>query len=771
MNVQGIKNNMVNKSLLGCFFLLFSVHLLAQQDVVQPLSSNPQLFYKNYAKAIEHLQGSREFYADNNIVFTSDTLALPFIDDFSTITTREYDYQNALAYAVVKAFGPCLSQHQITTTPVNVFFYPVYQYSFDTVLVKIDSTLITSGMALVYFNGPNCFDTSTAATIFPLPYYRYTKFDTIHGNPTDSTFINGDTVLDVQTLYFKQLNPLTKWIDNYAWVNTTYPINPPTIGVATLDGLDQFGLPYDNSSSTRYGIADYLTSKPIDLVGLSNIDSVYLSFYYQPMGLGDWPNKKDSIIVEMRDKNDGKWYPIWHDTGYASAGSTPTANFLEANILIYRGPSASDPDPFYNGFQFRFKNYASLDGNNDHWHIDYVRLDKNRFINDNLINDIAVINPVPSILKTFSLMPYKQFSGNVDLDTNITMYVRNLNLSTTPTVDFSFTCHELNTAAVVYSSPTLSFTAGSAIQSRGLDPRASYAMVSPVLTNIDYDYETSFNTNPSSSNLLTSNDTVSSQQIFDNLLAYDDGSAERAYGLEGAGIKKMAYEFPLNAPDTLAGIQIYYTHIDVNVSNLVFTIYAWDSIGLYSGIGGKDSVIAQIDLAKPYYVDTLNGWTTYLFDKTYLVHNKFYLGWGQSDNRNLQIGYDMNTAKGHDHIFIYTSGSWKKSAIPTMGSPMIRAILDGNYQGTSTHNSIQSVDAADAIQVEVYPNPAYAILNLKSTAEIGYQFDIRNQLGQILQSGEVAGEQSIDLVDLSAGLYFITLYTNTSSTCLKFVKQ
>lgn len=771
MNVQGIKNKMVNKFLLGCLSLLFSLHLLAQEDVVQPLSSNPQLFYKNYAKAVQHLQGSREFYADNNIVFTSDTIALPFIDDFSTITTREYDYQNSLAYAVIKAFGPCLNQNQIATAPVNVFIHPVYQYSFDTFLVKIDSTLITSGVALVYFNGPNCFDISTAPTIFPLPYYRYTKFDTIHGNPTDSTFINGDTVLEAQTIYFKQLSPTTKWTDNYAWVNNTYPINPPTIGVATLDGLDQFGLPYDNSSPTRYGIADYLTSKPIDLGGLSNIDSVYLSFYYQPMGLGDWPNKKDSIIVEMRDKNDGKWYPIWHDTGYAAVGSTPTADFLKANIFIYRGPSASDPDPFYNGFQFRFKNYASIAGNNDHWHIDYVRLDKNRFINDDLISDIAVINPVPSILKNFSLMPYKQFSGSVDLDTNITMYIRNLNLSTTPTVDFSFNCDELNTAAVVYSSPTLSFTAGSAIQSRGLDPRASYAVVSPVLTNIDYDYETSFNTNPSSSNLITSNDTASSHQIFDNLLAYDDGSAERAYGLEGAGIKKMAYEFPLNAPDTLAGIQIYFTHIDVAVSNLVFTIYAWDSIGLYSGIGGKDSIIAQIDLAKPYYVDTLNGWTTYLFDKTYLVHNKFYVGWGQSDNRNLQIGYDMNTSKGHDHIFIYTSGSWKKSAITTMGSPMIRAILDGNYQGKSTHNSIQAIDATDIMHVELYPNPVSSLLNLKSSEEIDCKFDIRNQLGQILQTGEAVGKQPIQLVDLSSGLYFITLYTNTSSTCLKFVKQ
>ena len=35
------------------------------------------------------------------------------------------------------------------------------------------------------------------------------------------------------------------WNQSSVFVNRNYPINPPTIGVATFDGLDEFGLARD----------------------------------------------------------------------------------------------------------------------------------------------------------------------------------------------------------------------------------------------------------------------------------------------------------------------------------------------------------------------------------------------------------------------------------------------------------------------------------------------------------------------------------------------
>ena len=54
------------------------------------------------------------------------------------------------------------------------------------------------------------------------------------------------------------------WIDSNAFVNRNFPVNAPTIGVVTLDGLNKYGLAYGNTAY-QYGPADSLTSKPIKL--------------------------------------------------------------------------------------------------------------------------------------------------------------------------------------------------------------------------------------------------------------------------------------------------------------------------------------------------------------------------------------------------------------------------------------------------------------------------------------------------------------------------
>lgn len=73
---------------------------------------------------------------------------------------------------------------------------------------------------------------------------------------------------------------------------------------------------------------------------------------------------------------------------------SPVPDFKQVFILV---PYSFVLKYLYNGFQFRFKNYASLTGNNDHWHIDYVRLDKNRSVTDTSISDIAFSMPLPLI--------------------------------------------------------------------------------------------------------------------------------------------------------------------------------------------------------------------------------------------------------------------------------------------------------------------------------------------------------------------------------------
>ena len=76
------------------------------------------------------------------------------------------------------------------------------------------------------------------------------------------------------------------WTDRSILINNSYAINPISLGVATFDGLDSNGFAYDISVTNSWGVADYLTSRGIDL---SNLDSIFLMFYYQPQGVGDFP--------------------------------------------------------------------------------------------------------------------------------------------------------------------------------------------------------------------------------------------------------------------------------------------------------------------------------------------------------------------------------------------------------------------------------------------------------------------------------------------------
>ncbi len=97
--------------------------------------------------------------------------------------------------------------------------------------------------------------------------------------------------------YNSPIANINLWQKSSVFVNRTYPINPPTIGVVTLDGLDSNGLAYDINISNFSGFADKLTSHPIDLSNSTN--PLFLMFYYQPQGLGDNPQTEDSLILEF----------------------------------------------------------------------------------------------------------------------------------------------------------------------------------------------------------------------------------------------------------------------------------------------------------------------------------------------------------------------------------------------------------------------------------------------------------------------------------------
>src|SRR6185436_17959637 len=200
------------------------------------------------------------------------------------------------------------------------------------------------------------------------------------------------------------------WKDSAVFINADFPINPPTIGVATFDGLNRFGNPYV-AQLTSDGWCDTLTSKPINAYddGQGNppydpASGLFLSFFYERKGLGDAPEAADQLILEFFNPVSNMWVspPLWSANGTGVGDAT----FTRVQITI------NNPDYFHKGFRFRFRNYGSRTGNIDHWHIDYVTLKAPP--NDPNINDVAYVTPGHSLLNGMTAMPYTHYtSGTV----------------------------------------------------------------------------------------------------------------------------------------------------------------------------------------------------------------------------------------------------------------------------------------------------------------------------------------------------------------------
>lgn len=740
------------------FFSLLVGYAGYGQETLSPLTSNPRLVHS----ATQHIHPNRAARGQRGanaiqggtLLVETDTLSLPFIDDFSYNTLKPFHYDQYIYETIYRSFGPCDSILNIAVDTVRLCMVQSYTYSFDTSLKRLDS-FPTQPIVFYYFPqvGTDCFDhLADSLVVYPL-WYHY-LFDSATGTAyrplLDS--LAQDTLITYAPVVQKSKMPAyTKWIDNYAFHNYTYPYLPPSIGVATLDGLDENGRPYDNRLPTSYGQADYLTSKPLDLSPYGDGDSVYFSFFYEPRGFGDWPNTDDSLVLEFYNGYSSEWDRVWSIPGFSISPGFPDT----FHQIIMRIPSTISPiqNYFFNGFQFRFTNYATVAGNNDHWHIDYVRLAKNRSVTDTSINDIAFQYQFPSIFKNYSEMPAWQYADSSDLDDSLQLYVTNLNpdqaQNNPPATGYSIVATELYPSVQSAYTETSSFNAGTETV-LNLYPSTEY-QISGGPDSMVINSRATINV----PNALSANDTISNTQTLTDVLAYDDGTAERAYGLRNLGLKKFAYEFLLHEPDTIIGYQVLFTNIDVNVHDLVFLYNMWDSIKLNDPFF-VDSALYATTNQIPVYVDSVSGFATYRIDPL-PVPKKFYFGWSQTDTRDLQVGYDLNSTKGFSHMYAFNNGTWARTGVQTPGSPMIRLLMRHSSQiGTG-------VKDLAATTIKAYPNPTTGLVRFElPDIQSSYTVELYNVMGQLSYKQPLDESNTIDIHSLNTGIYLLRITDSRS---------
>ncbi len=523
------------------------------------------------------------------------------------------------------------------------------------------------------------------------------------------------------------------WADENAFVNGTYPIDPPTYGVATLDGLKGNGRPYSETSD--FGPADTLTSKPIRLGG-PLADSVFLSFYFQPGGRGDSPEPLDSLLLEFLD-DAGNWTWVW---GAAHENGAAPDPFRLAMVKV------GEPRWWHDGFRFRFRNKASRNGNNDHWHLDYVLLDEDRDRGDTLFRDVAFAGPPPGMLRRYRSLPWRQFRDHQAeaLAPGMVAQVFN-NFTAANNTNFRDSLIVTADGSLVGTSPSES----AAVPARGFTTfnHANYPIpeTAPGYGEDSFSVTWRLRLRPSD-DISPWNDTLLVRQDFRNFFAYDDGTAERAYGLIGTGAK-LAQRYETYAPDTLYAVYIHWAFVTGGVGDKFFSLIVFDDIDT-TGTTDFDSVLYQEDFLVPRYPDSLNAWFVYRLDEPVPVDGIFYIGWLQSQEDLLNVGFDRNTDASGE-LFFNLGDAWLRSALP--GTVMMRPQAGPDYRSYPFVSGLPASPAA-AEPFAVWPNPATDAVRWTPSAE--GRVDLLDLSGRVLHSAPVARGR-LATAGLPAGLYLL----------------
>lgn len=721
--------------------LFFTVSLgIYAQDGISPITANPDLFGK---KKLILKSLSNSF--DSTIVYVTDTLTLPFFDDFSKNNFQKYETNIGDASLTeeqyyrmldVNSQVPLADGTKLTDTKT-------YRSEYDpildtTILYYFDSIVFLYDDLAVY--APNYLST--------FAYPNYILIDTLDGSgdPADTLWIDADYEQASAIAFIKNISDPTKfWLNEQAYHNYRFSVNPWSLGVVTFDGLDEYGYPY-NFGGIANQVNDILLAKPMDLSGYSPADSVYFSFLYQKEGFGDKPEMdKDSLFVEFYSPVTGTWKRVWRTNGGA------LTDFQVAHIPL------TNVDYFQKGFQFRFGNYSSPAGALDHFHIDYVHLRDQSGYQDTLFKDFALVYPISTLLKDYTSVPWKHYRANHNdkMSDSVKFTVRN---------GSELTENNLNGLVNVYHEGNLegSFTLNASTLSGGdinYGPRTTYEsyhdfstgyFFDPNLTNDTLAYFDYLGTATAQFPNNPINDTTFGRQVFENYYSYDDGTAEKAYGITGVQ-SLLAVKYDAYQADSLIGVQIHFVPTVIDLSNDLFLLTVWDD-----NDGKPGDVIYEDEFyypRQPIYTNGRNEFHTYVFKDTMKVGvgETFYVGMRQIDEDRLSIGFDANHDNA-DKIFwsVNGGGNWYNANYP--GSVMIRPIVSSlmDYTLGIETNELVAVD----YNFTIYPNPTRSVVNIRlenTTNESSFQ--ILDLNGRVIK--EFTGTSQVDVSTLQSGIYLV----------------
>lgn len=607
------------------------------------------------------------------------------------------------------------------------------------------------------------------------------------------TIIHFDTEFfeDFSTYHYEVFPRPDRWKDRYAFINSTYPDSMISLGVATLDALDERGLPW-YSEINKVIPSDTLTSN--DFHFDSEItEPVFFSFFYQPGGKGDIPegidtiggqsgNGRDSLLLEFFQPDSAVWEKV-----YYTLDNTKPHNFTQVILRV---------DTIYlkKGFKFRFRNYTSANlnniqgqdlgkvANNDHWHIDYIWMKETSDSTElTRLNDITVVKPLLPILTGYTAVPYHHFFSAQVLSERTTIpFSFRTTYPGRPSTDVIQTRRFFRSYNLKNNNERLR----DINLNNDLNPNVWYDFADNFTSGFEYldygdgigQFELEAFIKVESENQRLENDTARRKETYYDHYAYDDGSAEYSFGLSGEkqDLNRIAQRFrvfrPSDKPDSLWAVLIYFAKsIDSTTIDAEFRL----SIRKNDGpIPAKEEIYSSGRITYyPDYSRGLNGFTRIDIDPPLLITDTFFVVIEQL-NGYVGIGYDINhNSSGNTFTYTLTGSeyTWTNNSSLRKGSLMIRPSFKSHDIITPTEQIVKA-----SSEIKIYPNPATTELKFTSFIPDNsyYLIKIYTLMG-ILVTDMETDQNNIDISNLKKGMYILVLSdaSGLQQKTFKFLKD
>ena len=663
---------------------------------------------------------------------------LPFFDNFSEITVYPDSSRWIDNEAYINADYPYYPvDYGVATLDVVDAYGRVYENASPFTFVADHLTSKPIRLDVLYDDNGDSVKALTPADSVHLSFYYQPQG-------------RGDMPLNTDSLvlefgYF----PYDTIIDSIFGLDTTIVLKKDYDTVFShFDSVWVYGYEYDMSA---YG-GEYYPPNVILLPPLGCDDLEYV--------LQDTFFITDSLLIPCDSVFvlDSDWELVW-----TAKGDTLT-DFLEENDTYFKHVRIpiTDEKWFRDDFQFRFVTYSTISSinswqsNTDHWHLDRVRLDANRYIGDEYVREISFPEDMPSLVNEYTAITARQYLGNVyDLKKDeFPVYINNLD-----SVDHSLTYDYYvekpdGTVSEVFDIDPINESMVPYFQ-QDVETFMPFttAPIKGAFTSVQKNQVYTVHHFARDPEMPDAADTIISYQEFSDYLAYDDGTAEAGYGLAPAQAK-LAVKSRSEMKDTLWGIRLYFNKTFANNNNRLFSVVVWNDNG---GIPG-DTLLFD-DNIRPQFTEGLNHFYDLPFYRYVILgRQNFFVGWEQNTNNNLNIGFDRNT-NSRSKNFFNVEGKWVNSSFE--GSIMIRPLI-GTPQ---VEYDNQAENKNQNKNLVIRPNPPLQQHEVYIDLPGGYNdpklmelltLKVSDLTGRVLYSGPYTNR--ISTAGFQYGLYIVTLF-------------